>query len=429
MADWSMSRSRKRKTLSDLDMFQPVEEDSHSSTKKRKKEKAVKNQEKRSKLSRKRGKVQKKAEPSRKLELCELPYLILHKILQMLPVDDLENLANTNEFFSDWICSENTTSADIPFKEEDIRNMEKIRLIEKKPLLKLRCKDPTSVDAIDMVAENAGTQKSQYIMDLQMCLLDFSKLRELDLVPSTGKDSTQDQVRSQNVFNEMLLKTIHRNGTLSKIEKFDVLVGEHGQSSLTFLSDMPKLRDFGLNILTSTDLRKLTYNYWYVPMVEKAVSASKAQFLRLNVISETKRLMDKKLLRSDHIQRIQFTGPCSFNGALLMPNLKIVEIDCGKECSAVPDFFNRSVHAVGKCGLMAASIYQNCPSIKEFAGISLNDIDPKMNFSKWNTKVKKRFHKEYLKNYNLDDVDPMEFKNWVKSHWFRGRFPPANKKE
>lgn len=289
----------------------------------------------------------------------------------------------------------------------------------------------------------------QFTMDLQMSVLDFSKLRELDLVPSTGMDSTKEQVRSHNIFGEMVLRAIRKNGTLGLIEKFDILVDEFaettvdifGDKTVAFLEEMTKLRDFGFNILASTNLRKLPYNQSYLPMLEKAVSSSKASLLRLNVISETKRKVGKKLLRSDHIQRIQFTGPCSFNGALLMPNLKVVEIDCGKHCSMPPVRFAdpNNIHVVGKCGLMAASIYQNCPSIKEFAGVSLEGINPKQDFSKWNSKVKKRFYKEYEKNqipYPKFKFPMMscrkrgvnlEFKDWVKNQWFTSRYPPVDK--
>jgi len=421
----SKGRTRKRKLVSDLEMFQPMEESAHSIAKKPKKGKVVKNPNKRTSVGRKGGKFHRKKvapPPPRKINICELPYLVIHEILELLPVDDLENLSSTNQFFYNWICSENTPSADIPFKEDDIKKMGETRMIEKKPLLKLRCKDSIS---IDVFADDPF--QSTYFMDLHTIYIDFSKLRELDLIPSTGKDSTKDQVRSHNVFNEMLLKTITRNGTLSQLEKFDILVDEHGQSSLSFLSSMHKLRDFGLHILTPMNLRKLTFTYWYIPMLEKAVSASKAQFLRLNVLSETRRVIDKKMLKSDHIQRIQFTGPCSFNGALLMPKLKVVEIDCGKDCTGgnivLPE------HAVGKCGLMAASIYHNCPNIKEYAGVSLEDIDPKQDFTKWNNKAKKKFYKEYVQKNKDNGGSAVEFKDWAKTQWFRGRFPAAKKKQ
>jgi len=414
---------RKRK----LEMFQPFGEGSSLMAKQGT---VTTNKRKQSSCCRKMEILN--AGPPRKLKLCDLPLLIIRKILQFIPVDDLEILANTNRFFYNWICSEHRTSADIPFKKEDIKIMQENKIIEKKPLMKLRCKDFNSNPFFKPILP-------KYIMDLQMSLLDFSKLRELDLVLSTDNlpwVSPKVQVRHHNLLTDVLLQVIRRNGTLSRIEKFDVLVDEFGESTIAFLPDMIKLRDFGLNILSSTNLRE-NRNHYYLPMLEKAVSSSRASLLRLNVMSETKRKVGKKLLRSDHIQRIQFTGPCSFNGALFMPNLEVVEIDCGKYCSNrsrsyMNTIFSRitgpitNVHVVGKCGLMAASIYQNCPSIKEFSGVPLDDIDPKQNFSKWNAQVKQRFYKDYEKSCRYQPAI-LEFKDWVNINWFTTRYPPAAK--
>jgi len=375
----------------------------------------------------------KKVAYPRIMNLCDLPSLVLHHILQFISVEDLENLAKVNLFFENWICGDRKTSADIPLKEEDIKKMREEKIIEKKPLIKLRCKDPVLVGDMMDSALDFG-----YILNLQVSVLDFSKLRELDLVPSTGNDTTEYQARTHVDFCEKLLQTISKKGTLGRIEKFDVLVDEKGKVVIDFVSEMTKLRDFGLNILTRTGLKKVSYNTQYLPMLESAVSSSRAELLRLNVIQETRRRIGKKRLKSEHIRRLEFTGPCSFGGVLLMPNLEVVEVDCGKECTnkAVKTFRDvfsimwpiaghNAVHAVGKCGLMAASIYKNCTRIKKFAGISLDGIDPGQSFKKWNVKVKKLFYKEYVKSCRFRPM-VLELKDWSKSNWFTSVYPPVN---
>jgi len=428
--------SRKRKAT----CYTPVYRETRSGSKKAKLEKADEEQwisrdiEKffgmKSDPSRRRKKIQ----FPRKVNFCELPSPVIEKILSFISVDDMENLAEVNVFLNTLICGEHKTSADIPFKDEDVKKMREEKIIEKKPLLKLRCKSSHRVEVM-----MGSFLNYDYVLDLQVSLLDFSKLRELDLVPSSGRDSSDDQVRCHVEFSEKILQIISKNGTLGSIEKFDIMVDERGEPVFGFVSQMTKLRDFGLYILTKNNLKKLAYDTQYVTMLEKAVSSSKAHFLRLNVIRETEKKIGLKQLKSDHIRRIQFTGPCSFNGALLMPHLEVVEINCGKEypgCEnhdpnvcifTAPNAVSghNTIHASGKCGLMAASIYQNCPKIKEFAGVSLEGIDPEQDFKKWNIKVKKRFYTEYARSRAFPYI--IELKDWARINWFTTRYPSLKK--
>jgi len=410
------NRRLKRKTQTDIEMFQPS-----SRVKKIKKEKLAKN----------RPKPVFPPNPPLVLELCDLPDLVIREIIKKLPVDDIESLAQTNQFFCDFIYSDCTTSADVPFKDEDILILEKQSFYEKKPLLKLRCKNGITMAEMGQLA----SKEARYFMNLQLSLLDFSKLRELDLVPHTGSNTAESRMQYHNVFNELLLKTIHRRGTLSRVEVFDVLVDDESGLVLSFVSRMTRLRDLGLHVLTPTNLRKSRYTSTYLPMLERVVSESKAAVLRLNVMAETKR-SGIKILKSNHIETIRFCGPCSFNAALIMKNLKKVEINYnGPCCKACPvpgaslfDLDSGSTHMPGMCGLLASSLYENCPKIEEFSDVSLRDIDPNQSFSKWNMKVKKRFYKEYLKEVK-DGEETKDFKVWVKERWFRMRYPPARKKK
>lgn len=135
------SRTTRKRKVSDLDMFQPLGEGSGTcgpGSKKIKQEKAgaktTKNQRKRTSRCRIMGKfLRRKADPPRKLKLCDLPLLVIRRILQFIPVDDFERLAETNLFFFTLICSDRKTSADIPFKENDLKKMQKEKIIFRNP--------------------------------------------------------------------------------------------------------------------------------------------------------------------------------------------------------------------------------------------------------------------------------------------------------
>ena len=80
-----------------------------------------------------------------------------------------------------------------------------------KPLLKLRCKDESV-----LTVGRLDRREAKYFIKFQLSFLDFSRLRELDLVPSMDSLDTYEynHVDCRNVFNELLLQNIHRRGTL-----------------------------------------------------------------------------------------------------------------------------------------------------------------------------------------------------------------------
>jgi len=373
------------------------------------------------------------------ISICDLPYLALHQMFSFLPVDDVENLALTNQFFQDLICEGFTTSADVPFSKQVVRDLESKPIFEKKPLLKLRCKDESV-----LTVGRLDRREAKYFIKFQLSFLDFSRLRELDLVPATDSLDTYEynHVDCRNVFNELLLQNIHRRGTLGQLEVFDVLVNEVSENVLDYLKHMTKLRDFGLHVITSANLRGHLFTDQYVPLLERTVAASKASVLRLNILRETTRRQVKNL-RSNNIERVIYSGPCSFNGALMMRKLKTVEINFGAACShpkappplelpldiSVDSDYSPThpIHMPGLCGLTAASLYDGCPNIQEFAGVSLKGVDPNDPFGKWSSKIRKKFYKEWCRTSDRHQV--IDFKDWTKGRWFKVRYPRKTQKK
>merc|ERR1719228_2225147 len=72
--------------------------------------------------------------------LITLPSLVLKKLLLYLDVDTLESLSNTCSFFDSLIAGRFLTSINFPFSSEFTAELAATKLVEKKPLLKLKCK-------------------------------------------------------------------------------------------------------------------------------------------------------------------------------------------------------------------------------------------------------------------------------------------------
>ena len=109
--------------------------------------------------------------------LITLPHLVTRKLLLYLDVDSLENLSSTCSYFDQFISGRYLTSMDFPLPLDLIKEVASTSRLEKKPLLKIRCKKTEkllfpSISAID------------YIFHFQLSLLSLDKVREFDFVPA-----------------------------------------------------------------------------------------------------------------------------------------------------------------------------------------------------------------------------------------------------
>lgn len=78
---------------------------------------------------------------------------------------------------------------------------------------------------------------------------------------------------------------------------------------------------------------------------------------------------------------------------------------------------DRKIHRLGLCIIHLGSLYGNCPRLERFGGIEIGKISQeKLSFPKWNAKVKKLFHEDYVKAGG-----EKELKSWSSSRWFSKR--------
>ena len=106
--------------------------------------------------------------------LITLPCLVLRKLLLYCDVDTLEKLSTTCSYFDQLISGRFITSLDFPLPLDFINEVASTSRLEKKPLLKIRCKKSDKQFILYF---------SDYILDCQLAFIFLDKLRKLDLVP------------------------------------------------------------------------------------------------------------------------------------------------------------------------------------------------------------------------------------------------------
>ena len=123
----------------------------------------------------------KKARIAAPASLVSLPYDVQNLLTRYLDVRSLEALAQTCSHFDLMINGRYLTSVNIPFNPNRglMAEVKRSDVLEKKPLLRLKCK--ISYSFIQFM--EAGFHAKQYLLESQMGLLCLSSVREVDLVP------------------------------------------------------------------------------------------------------------------------------------------------------------------------------------------------------------------------------------------------------
>jgi len=370
--------------------------------------------------------------------LTTLPYVVTMKLLLYLDVGTLERLSTTCLYFDEMIAGRFLTSIDFPFHMDFSAEVAATQTMEKKPLLKMKCKktkdefkifpnmpsefsEPSSMHKI--IVDNCPDMMD-YLVHIQLSLLSLDQLREVDLVPGTIGDGWsryphQRVLDSYFNFDMGLLRQISRMGSLSHVTRLDVFVDHHFYLE-EFLTKFPSLLELGLTVVSRSGLSKNTYLNEYLPRLASVVAASKAPVLKLNVVHESKRQVSK-VLKNSFVEKLVVVGPCTLNLVPVMEKLKEVEVKPDSIAPSSCTYWkskqdDRSLHRAGICCVNIGNLYKNCPKLEKFSGVDVGAIPKQPSFTKWNLRLKKRFYQIYL-----SQGGSMEFKTWAKTRWFTRR--------
>jgi len=373
--------------------------------------------------------------------LDQLPRTVLARLLLFLQVDSLENLSLTCSLFDRMINGRFLTSIDFPFHSSFIKELALTDSLEKKPLLRLRCKK--SRQLVCPTAQNLGEEDqsmhwlmmettdelSTYLMRSQLSLLSMSHLRELDLVPASFRDSldlrqmNEVEVDQYRTFDKMLVRELLAQGNLKHLTRLGMMLNQNTYQVQDWIGSLRSLIEIEIFILTKNSLKKRAFEV-YTDGLECVVSKCRAKVLKIVVVGETRRKTNKVLV-NQHVERLEVTGPCTFNLVPVMANLQevVVNLDTWLAweqpdtplCSywkARPD--DRNLHREGLCCVNFAPVYRSCPKLETFAGIHVGDIPRCLTVLEWSGEVKKRFFKRYEGKGGTMDINTWQKRRWLK---------------
>jgi len=346
--------------------------------------------------------------------LITLPFVVTRKLLLYFDVETLENLGNTCSYFDQFISGRFITSLDFPLPPSFITEVATTRRLEKKPILKIRCKKTDKM--------LFKPRSSSYMFHSQLSLLSLDKVREIDFVPASLKMGNKFWPvtwtnYSYEYFDLSLLRHVKRMGSLDHVTRLSILLNGtiwtqwHG-----FLSMFPSLVELGLTI--SEPYMCMAYYNSFLQCLKKVVAASKAPVLKLCLVKSPSRRMEKrkKVLKNSFVEKLVVEGPCTMNLVPVMENLKVVEVKLDSSpnsCTYWRSKLNdRTLHRDGLCCVNIGKMFNRCPNLEKFMGMEVEPIT-KTPFNKWSLALKKKFYEKYLHQGGTK-----EFKAWGRTRWF-----------
>jgi len=351
------------------------------------------------------------------LQLVQMPTLVLRRMMHFLDVTSLVNLAATCDFFRQFVTLRGVATLNIPFSSKFIAELNAVKTFHKKSVFRLK-----SLKEDDTCVPDDEAIFVEYMISSQLALVDLKKLREVDLKPKTLEAQGQVE-RATNSrlavfvdFDRVLMRRLNQLDCLTNLTRLEVLVDKH-----CYLEEhMPHLTNLIKLGLTVTSLKAITTTDFetFLCRLESLVTACRAPELTIRVVAERKRKY-VKVFSNDFVKKLTVTAPCDFNVHLKMSQLEEVAVDfpspnqCNLSRSPVGD---RMIHRTGVCSVSLASVFQRCPNIATFAGVRIGHVGMDQTFVKWNNRMKKLFHNDYLVRGGEQD-----FKAWSKTRggrWF-----------
>ena len=359
------------------------------------------------------------------VSLTSLPILVLIRLLKFLDVRSLENLSSCCSLFDQLIAGQYLTSISLPFPMDFLNELKSVELLEKKPLLRLECKN--RFESFGGVVSGYPKNIMEYIIKSQLTLLDLSMLREIDLVPEVTSVDNRDMNALLNFDAELIVQISklkpYNNGYFNGITRLNIMMDEKAIIVPSLVRLMPNLIELGLHINTKKNLDLGTYLNDYITNLQRTVELSRAPILKLTFSSETKRDIGKELT-NNVVEKLEIQGPCTLRIMPVMSNLREVIV----KPQSLPDRNNgymctfwksrtddRNIHRVGLCCVNIGTTFKRCPKLVRYTGIELPSLTPVQNikFSEWNLILRRKFYDNYLSAGGL-----MEFKEWCKLRWF-----------
>ena len=301
--------------------------------------------------------------------LTSLPLAVLEHLLTFLPVTSLQLLASTCTFLHQLIHGRTITNLEFPFTPAFLQELTTALTIDKKPLLRLACHE----------ANLPGTWRSTYLVrliaEIQLPMLDLTRLRELVLVPDRDILATlADQDRLGKVTRlEVPLASI-----LASI-RLDLLYAETRQPRV--LDMLAKLLRLHLVVYTRAELNQLGEGgllMAHIKPVSLAITVMPSVRITRKTVKEvTSPWVEELALHLPSVEGEEgaaLHSPCLLQFRLRMAILRRVTVTSppGEACALLAASDPQpALHRAGGCGVDVRSLWEGCPLVTTFNGIPL----------------------------------------------------------
>ena len=174
--------------------------------------------------------------------LLTLSFDLQYMLFKYLDVESLEALAKTCCLYDQMINGRYITTMTLPFQGDFLKNLKEAGVIEKKPILRLECKEGVSI--LHQVKGNLN----KYLVESQLSLLSVHQVREIDFrpreIPGHRFIGAEEIRRWNNTEMEMiLLSQLSSQGVMRNISRLELLLVCIEMGELLWKEIIPQMRN------------------------------------------------------------------------------------------------------------------------------------------------------------------------------------------
>jgi len=320
--------------------------------------------------------------------LISLPLAVQEHLLTFLPVTSLQLLASTCTFLHQLIHGRTITNLEFPFTPAFLQELTSAFTIDKKPLLRLTCHEANLPCTWHPYSRRA--RKVELIAEIQLALLDLTRLRELVLVPNL-RVSAWVRSLSPDMISDMLatLADQDRLGKVTRLEvplasilasiKLDLLCAETRQARV--LDMLARLLRLHLVVNTRAELNQLgegSLLMAHIKPVSLAITVMPSVRITRKTVKEvTSPWVEELALHLPSVEGEEgaaLHSPCLLQFRLRMAILRRVTVTSppGEACALLAASDPQpALHRAGGCGVDVRSLWEGCPLVTTFNGIPL----------------------------------------------------------
>jgi len=373
--------------------------------------------------------------------LTSLPLAALEHLLPFLPVASLQLLGATCTFLHQLIHGPTITTLEFPFAPSFLQELAAAATIDKKPLLRLAWQPRKLLGSqVSTWAACQWARKVEQISEIQLPMLDLSQLRELVLVPDfrlhtfpQGESLALTQILTSLAGLDKLRTVTRLEAPLDSILSSIQLDLMHEAREMRVVAMLAGLIHLHMVVRTKAELNQLGQGpgFWpSVGLMAHVKTVSLAITVMPSVPITRKTVVE---VASPWVEELVLHSPCLLQLRLRMALLKRVTTSSppGEACTLLdatdPQPF---LHRSGSCGVDVRSLWEGCPLVTTFNGVTLevqgvlsawhegswlvtrNHLG--RSYKEWMVGTKRAFHRDYWASWRVGELG---LQAWARTRW------------